>query len=525
MSVSASASFSFKSKDQSENDESKVPVVKALKKKPKLGEKEIPAENCLEIKRYYPKILSGYYYIKTECSPKRLRVFCDFSLYKDVVDFYIFKDEMKIPNPDLGYLNIKKYNDVQYHCSRNGLYPIKLEHKDMVERIYQLLILDGYDLSGPNFIPLGHDYSCKNSKCSGIYNSLTSKSTLPINQFFDAEIEPSSNPGDFVGFGLKASPRLINFDVSKIKVSGLICSTNIFQKKSDNDVTKTISCELNTSQNTDIFNKNDVIVRCPKGCDQSQATVFGRGIYHGDSSICKAAIHAGIINGNGGKLKVVMQTPVPQYISSHENGIFTKDKVNDGIKPFIVMKYIPKCPIDKFKDREGKSKSKDKKNKSSFLEFSNSNELSNTAERLLRGLKEENNDVNNETLNLAENNLNSNLLLNNDFVNLNYNYNPNFEIESIKQRFAQKETSELLQNNESSNSSSLSSSSLAGAAGGLLSGMFGGMSGGMSGGMAGNMSGSGSGGAGFDMSGGMMGSAGGALAGSGMASAGGGFGK
>lgn len=448
--ISASAGFSFKSTDEkSIEEEESIAQVKLDKPKAKLGEKELPAENCLELKRYFPKILSGYYYIKPECSPKPLRVFCDFSLYKDVVDFYIFKDDMNVANPDLSYLKISNVEDVKYFCSRKGLYPIKLEHQDMIERIFHLLILDGYDLSGSNFIPLGFDYTCKNGKCSGIYSSLTARTTLPINQFFIGALEQSANPGFYVGFGLKAEPRMINFDIKQVKISGLICSTNKFETKSDTEVVRTISCEMNSSQNTEIFNKNDVIVRCPKGCEQSNVQVFGRGLYHGDSSICKAAIHAGILNGKGGKIKVVMQSPIDQYSGSHEHGILSSNKNNDGIRPFIIMKYVPKCPIDRFKEKEAKNKfvaTPFKSNlgssskKASFLETGYSSEINYSAEKLIKELTENLNDYNN----YSNYNNNSNIQPNTS------SEQSKLEIEAFKQRFTEKESSQKTENESKS---------------------------------------------------------------------------
>ena len=147
-STSASGSFSFKSTNQkSLAEEETMAQAKLEKPKVKLGEKDLPADNCMELKRYFPRILSGYYYIKPECSHKPLRVFCDFSLYKDVVDFYIFKDNSNVANPDLSYLKISNVQDIRYYCSKKGHYPITLEHQDMIERIFHLLILDGYDLA------------------------------------------------------------------------------------------------------------------------------------------------------------------------------------------------------------------------------------------------------------------------------------------------------------------------------------------------------------------------------------------
>ena len=37
------------------------------------------------------------------------------------------------------------------------------------------------------------------------------------------------------------------------------------------------------------------LVHCPKGCDSSAGNIFGTAIYSYESSICKSAIHAGVL--------------------------------------------------------------------------------------------------------------------------------------------------------------------------------------------------------------------------------------
>jgi len=450
-------SLSLKEKnDNSLKDDDETQNITLAKTNKKPGEKENPAESCLQLKRFFTKILSGYYYIKPECSSKTLRVFCDFSLYKDVVEFYIFRDDSKTPNPDLSYLNIKTVDDIKYQCSRKGLYPIQLENKDMIERIYQILILDGYDLGKSNFIPLGMDYSCDNTKCAGIYNSLNNHNTMPINQFFNGGVKASKYPGNFVGFGLKAKSRLVRFDISKVKISGLVCSSNKFELKKEIDITKTIDCEMNISQNSEIFNNGDTIVKCPKYCNISKAEVYGKELYHGNSSICKAAIHHGIISENGGKIKVIVQSKANEYMGSYANGITTKYKEDDGSSGFIIVKYVPNCPIDAFPDKKRSNNSyKDKitnnisKTTTSFLEMFDSNLINESGEKLLRGLLSDN--FNNSEIEKSNTNINS--MINND---LNYvnddNHNMNYRNEFNVQRFLQKETDQLNSlNTEASN--------------------------------------------------------------------------
>jgi len=43
------------------------------------------------------------------------------------------------------------------------------------------------------------------------------------------------------------------------------------------------------------------LIKCPEECSKSDGIVWGSGIYTDDSVICKAAIHAGILNDVGGE--------------------------------------------------------------------------------------------------------------------------------------------------------------------------------------------------------------------------------
>jgi hypothetical protein len=65
-----------------------------------------------------------------------------------------------------------------------------------------------------------------------------------------------------------------------------------------------------------------VVVRCPAGC--GSATAWGTGTYSDDSSICTAAIHAGVIPaGAGGEVSVTIADGLPSYPPSTANGVTT----------------------------------------------------------------------------------------------------------------------------------------------------------------------------------------------------------
>ena len=60
---------------------------------------------------------------------------------------------------------------------------------------------------------------------------------------------------------------------------------------------------------------------CPPGGTAS--TVWGTDVYSDDSSICTAAVHAGLITFNGGAVSLVVQPGQPGYAASERNGVST----------------------------------------------------------------------------------------------------------------------------------------------------------------------------------------------------------
>ncbi len=351
---------------------------------PKMGTKQMPAEDCLQIKKMRKNVLSGFYFIKPECAPKTIRVFCDFTVYEDAVDFYIFNNGADESNPDLSYLGIKNFRDIRFQCSKVGLYPIQLGNKEMVSRIYQLLSSVGYDLSKPVVVPLGYDYSCRNGKCSKMINSLNDSSSPPIQNFFNNSAKAGSNltkPGPFAGLGYSDDESMIIFDAQATIVTAVICSTNHSRTDSSDDTVKTISCEMNVANNGDLFVEgSDILVKCPAACQQSSSPVFGSDLYHVNSAVCVAAIHSGVLKISGGKILVRVQKGSPTYQGSSSNGVKSLDfNTNDGQNAFSINKYEPKCPINQFPDKQEEI---ELIKESSFLETANFEESFNQSMKM-----------------------------------------------------------------------------------------------------------------------------------------------
>ncbi|XP_078703693.1 uncharacterized protein LOC144928874 [Branchiostoma floridae x Branchiostoma belcheri] len=63
------------------------------------------------------------------------------------------------------------------------------------------------------------------------------------------------------------------------------------------------------------------MIVCPADCASTGGTVWGDGIYTDDSSICRAAIHAGRITNNGGEVTVYKLEGQDSYDGSESNGV------------------------------------------------------------------------------------------------------------------------------------------------------------------------------------------------------------
>eukprot|EP00371_Babesia_bovis_P003371 XP_001612018.1 LCCL domain containing protein [Babesia bovis T2Bo] len=63
------------------------------------------------------------------------------------------------------------------------------------------------------------------------------------------------------------------------------------------------------------------IAMCPSGCKGDPSSLKGTYIYTEDSSICKAAIHVGVIDDNGGEIVVIRAITQPTFYGSVMNGV------------------------------------------------------------------------------------------------------------------------------------------------------------------------------------------------------------
>ncbi|CDR06146.1 unnamed protein product [Oncorhynchus mykiss] len=83
-----------------------------------------------------------------------------------------------------------------------------------------------------------------------------------------------------------------------------------------------VSCDAKPNFN---FANDLMTVHCPAGCAQVLYTVYGSGVYRGDSNICAAGIHAGVIlNDIGGDCTMLKEPGQNFYSGSTKNGITSR---------------------------------------------------------------------------------------------------------------------------------------------------------------------------------------------------------
>lgn len=77
--------------------------------------------------------------------------------------------------------------------------------------------------------------------------------------------------------------------------------------------------------------------KCPANCLYSPAKVFGTLYYDVQSSICRAAIHHGVIDNNGGLVDIARKDNFPFFVKGTKNGVESSSKYKPG-NAFTVMK-------------------------------------------------------------------------------------------------------------------------------------------------------------------------------------------
>jgi hypothetical protein len=72
-------------------------------------------------------------------------------------------------------------------------------------------------------------------------------------------------------------------------------------------------------------------VSCPPQCMSEFRLVLGTDVYGASSSICAAAIHAGVVGAKGGQVVVKIEAGRPAYEGSYRNGVTSDDYGGDNL--------------------------------------------------------------------------------------------------------------------------------------------------------------------------------------------------
>uniref|UniRef100_A0AAY4E7R2 LCCL domain-containing protein n=1 Tax=Denticeps clupeoides TaxID=299321 RepID=A0AAY4E7R2_9TELE len=83
---------------------------------------------------------------------------------------------------------------------------------------------------------------------------------------------------------------------------------------------------------------------CPANCLDKKTKVFGTLFYDVQSSICRAAIHHGVIDNNGGLVDITRKDSLPFFVKATKNGIESFSKYKPG-NAFVVAR-VERLSVD-----------------------------------------------------------------------------------------------------------------------------------------------------------------------------------
>ncbi|CAD2110869.1 LCCL domain-containing protein [Plasmodium vinckei] len=364
-----------------------------------------PANDCSIIKNAQEVPMSGFYWIKPKCSPEPLRVYCDMD---SSTSLYIWNGHSP-KSPDHLITNIiNSVDDIRKHCAEVGLEPLVLKSTDQLNSLIFALKKMGFILNGKINIPLAYDYSCNYGSCSGKFHDLLNGNIDLTTLIYlkGAESPNSTSIRQTAGISYDdGSFKFFNLETSDI--SAIVCSTN----SSENDFSmQYLSIDCDTTALDDDFNgivNTNIVALCPLGCDNERFKEFhvygSNGVYSDSSSICRASIHAGVIDKQGGLVNVAIESGLDYYKGSISNNIesislnkggnealldiITNEKKEDikeetsiiNHRTIRISNLSQDCPIDLFEYKqlsfiEKSNFKKNEQNVEKIAEYNESNE-------------------------------------------------------------------------------------------------------------------------------------------------------
>ncbi|KAL8424600.1 hypothetical protein Efla_003716 [Eimeria flavescens] len=313
--------------------------------------KEHPIEDCYSLKSQFNKGTSGFYWVLPLCAPKPLRAYCDISSGGTYVT---------IPDND----GIISLNDAVLACAKIGLEPVHLRSNRQITALQRMLDIMEMDLTNPVPVAVNNGanvfysldfkkdvraYSCEHNNQMNELTHWGLGCFVQVTEF----IVPAQQSGTLIGNTVGLSPSgLIFFDSSQTDMSTIICSTN---KDAWNPPQSylDITCLTAVGGNASFDGPpgTTVFVRCPEGCihyvDEVKVVGGEAGVYAEESSICLAAIHAGLLS-RGGDVSIRVSPAPTEFEGTDRNGIVSSSFfVHTDKRAFIVESVARQCPADR----------------------------------------------------------------------------------------------------------------------------------------------------------------------------------
>ncbi|KAK2196587.1 bifunctional Ricin B [Babesia duncani] len=279
-----------------------------------------PAEDCHVIKGHNKSATSGFYWIEPKCAKHPIRVYCDMESQTSI---YVWNGKQHYSMPQSLH-HLTSPLSIRYQCAALGLEPLIVKTRHQIEGIKRALFLMGDSESSGSYIPLGYRFTQ-----TGVYKDLMNiytflKDPISGNSKVNADVWSSKNEShmEYNAAGLSlASGTIEYFDLETATLAGIVCSTN-FTMQSNQPV------ELNCSDRLGKYDaligglNTNILVNCIEDCtEKTEYPVYGTdGLYSDHSSICRAAIHAGVILTTG-SFTVSIESGLTSYAGSKENNI------------------------------------------------------------------------------------------------------------------------------------------------------------------------------------------------------------
>ncbi|BAM41751.1 uncharacterized protein TOT_040000133 [Theileria orientalis strain Shintoku] len=98
------------------------------------------------------------------------------------------------------------------------------------------------------------------------------------------------------------------------------------------------------------------VATCPMGCMDEPASIKGTYVYTRDSSICKAAIHSGVLDNSGGDIVVINAYSQQHFYGTTMNGVQSMS-LSKGVEDFKEKAFMVSKPTRYIMSKQEKAKS------------------------------------------------------------------------------------------------------------------------------------------------------------------------